>query len=258
MCIGAAISGITSIAGGAMQAGAAKDAAAAQTAAAREQLALQREMYEQTREDLGPFREGGQRSFEAWQSNFGLGPAPTWEDADGNTQTYAFNTSPGYQFAVNENLDSIEGSAAARGGLYSGATMQALGERANQLANMEFYNVQDRLFGGSQLGANAAAQQANANLSNAQMGSTSLANIGNAQAAGAVGAANAWSNTLGDLGGLFGYQSNLWGGAPQAQAAAAPTAMRASSSTFTPVMRPAPTVNSSVPPYMGAAGTGPF
>jgi len=235
MCVGAAISGITSIAGGAMQAGAAKDAAAAQQAAAQQQLALQREMWETSRADLQPFREGGETALGAWQSNFGLGPAPTWEDADGNEHTYSFQTSPGYQFAVNENLDAIEGSAAARGGLYSGAAMQALGERANQLANMEFYNVQDRLFGGAQMGANAAAQSAQANLANAQMGSTAYANMGDAQAAGAIGAANAWSNTLGDLGGLFGYQSNLWGGGgnttPQA-------AQSASLSSMRPIMNP--------------------
>jgi hypothetical protein len=254
MCMGAAISGIASIAGGAMQAGAAKDAANAQQQAAREQmelqermlqaqLGLQREMYQQTRADLGPFREGGETAFGAWQSNMGLGPAPTWTDADGNTQTYSFQTSPGYQFQVDENLSAIEGSAAARGGLYSGATMQALGERANQLANMDFYNHQDRLFGGAQLGANAAAQTgqaamqnaqmgSNAYLNNAQMGSTSLANMGDAQAAGYIGAANAWGNALGDLGGLFGYQSNLWGGAPAA------TASQPVASSMRPIMNP--------------------
>jgi len=235
MCIGAAVSGIASIAGGAMQSRAAKDAAAAQERAAQQQLELQERMWEQSRADLQPFREGGGTALSAWQSNFGLGPAPTWTDADGNTHTYSFQTSPGYQFAVKENLDAIEGSAAARGGLYSGAAMQALGERANQLANMEFYNVQDRLFGGAQLGANAAAQSANANLSNAQMGSTSYANMGDAQAAGIIGSANAWSNTLGDLGGLFGYQSNLWGGGGNATPQAA---QNASISSMRPIMNP--------------------
>jgi len=248
-------SAIASIAGGAMQAGAARRAASAQERAAQqqmelqermmeEQLALQRQMYNQPREDLGPYREAGYPAVEGANFLLGLGAAPTYTDADGNEVTYSYETSPGYEFARKENLDAIEGSAAARGGLYSGAAMQALGERANQLANLEFGNNFNRVMSVAGLGANAAGMQAQANqnnaalgtntyLNNAQMGSTSLANMGDAQAAGIIGAGNAWGNALGDLSGLWGYQQNTWGGGGSTSPAASPAP-----SPMRPIMNP--------------------
>lgn len=262
MCMaGGLISGMTSLMGSSMQAGAARDAARVQTEYGQKQLelqermlaaqlALQREMYNTGRADLGPYRRAGIPAIGAASYLVGLGNAPmvggkrlpvvdnkdgtysvggrtfdnvadaeVWsvENPEGG-RPYSFETSPGYEFAVKENLDAIEGSAAARGGLYSGATMQALGSRANELANLEFGNHFNRVMGIAGMGANAAAQTANMGmqmaqmgsnslLNNAQMGSTSLANIGDAQAAGIIGAANARASGLNDLGGLFGYMS---------------------------------------------------
>ena len=231
MCLGAAIGGVASIAQGALGASAANKAADAQTAAVQQQLALQREMYDQTRTDLAPYREAGIPAIGGANYLLGLGPAPTWEDADGNQQTYSFQTSPGYEFARDENLDAVESSAAARGGLYSGAAMQALGERANQLANLEFGNNFNRVMSVAGLGANAAAQQGNFNMANAQMGSTSYANMGDAQAAGAIGAANSWGNALGTIPGLFNYQNALG-------AYSQPAAPAAANQTMRPIMRP--------------------
>jgi len=124
------------------------------------------------------------------------------------------------------------------------------------------------------LGANAAAQTgqaamqnaqmgSNAYLNNAQMGSNSLANMGDAQAAGIIGGANAWSNTLGDLSGLFGYQSSIWDGKPASQPASQPatpsyTPMPMTPMAPTPTYAPPPVYNSYAPPYMGAPGSGPF
>jgi len=219
----------------------------------QQQLALQNEMYQTTRGDLSPYRQAGIPAIGAANYLLGLGnapmvggtPAEVVDNGDGTYSVggrefnnigaaeafavqnpvggtpYSFTTSPGYQFARKENLDAIEGSAAARGGLYSGAAMQALGERANQLANLEFGNNFNRVMSVAGLGANAAAQTgqaamqnaqmgSNSYLNNAQLGSNSLANMGDAQAAGIMGAANAWNNTLGDLSGLFGYQSKIW------------------------------------------------
>lgn len=233
----------------------------------QQQLALQDEMFQTTRGDLSPYRQAGIPAIGAANYLLGLGnapmvggtPAEVTDNGDGTYSVggrsfnnigaaeafaaqnpvggtpYAFSTSPGYEFAVKENLDAIEGSAASRGGLYSGAAMQALGERANQLANLEFGNNFNRVMSVAGLGANAAAQTGQAAMQNASLGSNSLANnaalgsnslanMGDAQAAGIIGGANAWSNTLGDLSGLFGYQSNLWGGQP-ANRAAQPAAM---------------------------------
>jgi hypothetical protein len=57
--------------------GAAKDAAKQQQQSAQQALALQREMYGQTRADLGPYREQGGQGLTALSALLGLpGPAP--------------------------------------------------------------------------------------------------------------------------------------------------------------------------------------
>jgi hypothetical protein len=248
-----------------------------------QQLALQEQMYNTGRSDLAPYRNAGIPAIGAANYLLGLGNAPmvggttpqvtsnedgtfsvggqtfdnigaaeAWaaQNPEGGTP-YAFSTTPGYQFAVKENLDAIEGSAAARGGLYSGAAMQALGERANSLANLEFGNNFNRVMSVAGLGANAAGQTAQMGMQNAQLGSNSLANdaamgsqtltgIGNAQAAGIVGAANARAAGLNDLSGLFGYMGNSWGGG-----GSTPTAASMPAPSYSPMpmtsYAPAPT-----------------
>src|SRR4051812_21488185 len=51
--------------------------------------------------------------------------------ADGNARaTGAFQAGPGYQYAVDQSLDGINRSAAARGGSIGGNTLAALSDRA--------------------------------------------------------------------------------------------------------------------------------
>lgn len=132
----------------------------------------------------------------------------------------AFRESPGYGFRRDEGLSAVEASAAARGGLYSGAAMQALQERADGLASQEWNrwlaredrereNYLTRLEGGIARGQNAASGSATINMNTAQMGANALANIGDAQASGAIGAANAWSSGIENALGSFQYMNTL-------------------------------------------------
>lgn len=70
---------VAAIAGGSSLLGAASanKAAKAQSRAADQSLALQREMYDQTREDLGGYRAAGDRALQAYLYEMGLGQAPT-------------------------------------------------------------------------------------------------------------------------------------------------------------------------------------
>lgn len=70
MAIGAAIGGSALL--GAVSS---NKAAKAQKSAANNQLALQREMYDQTRYDLSPYREGGQDAVTAQNYLLGLSAA---------------------------------------------------------------------------------------------------------------------------------------------------------------------------------------
>lgn len=65
---------------------------------------------------------------------------------EGNTRaTGAFQEGPGYRYAVDQSLDGINRSAAARGGSFGGNTLAALSDRAGNMANQEYGSWQDRL-----------------------------------------------------------------------------------------------------------------
>jgi len=220
MAIGAAIGGI---AGGLIQSRSADKATKAQTRAANNELALQRQIYDETSANFSPYREGGLNAFNAIQSEMGLGEAP--EGYGG------FQATPGYQFAVDQGTRALEGSAAAGGNLRSGATMKALQNYGQGMANQEYGNYMSRLGTLANMGQAAAGNQAAAGANFAAGAGNAMQNIGNAQSAGAIAQGNAWSGginnalgayqmaqmagtgggglTIGGAGSLFG--NNSWG-----------------------------------------------
>jgi hypothetical protein len=196
-----------SLVGGLAQASAARRAANAQTQASREQLDLQREMYDDQTRRFAPFLEGGTNALGAYNYELGLGQRP--DDWQGLSMT------PGAQFALREGRDTVESGAAMRGGLNSGATLAGLERLRMGMASQDRDNQLNRLAGLVDMGQGAAGMQAQAGNAFASMGSQSLANQGNARAAGAIGVGNALSGTMNNLAGVFGYQQQM--AQPQAQ-----------------------------------------
>lgn len=191
----------SSLAGGLAQAGAARSAQRAQERASADQLALQREMWGTTREDLSPYRQSGGNALQAYQYELGLGDAPMI----GGQQYQGIGMSPAAQFALGQGTDAIQASAAARGGLRSGNALQSLEGFRFGLAAQDRDSQLNRLAGLTDMGMGAASLNASNNNAMASMGSNALANRGNAQAAGAVGVGNAFGNMFGQLGGIYGY-----------------------------------------------------
>jgi hypothetical protein len=110
-----------------------------------------------------------------------------------------FQTSPGYDFALNQGLDQIDRRAASRGMLGSGNTNADATNYATGLANQEWNNTLNRYLPFAQLGG-------------------SLASTGATGQAGAYGgAANAWQNYGNNLA-HYGWQENT--GIGDARAAA--------------------------------------
>jgi hypothetical protein len=204
------IGAVASLGAGAMQAGAARSAARSQEAAAREQLALQTRVYDETVERFQPFREPGLNALAALNFEMGLGERP---DNYGG-----FQASPGYDWRVSQGMDAVQSSAAARGMLNSGATMSALQEQGQNLASGEYQTWMNRLAGMTDMGMGASGLQATAGANYAQGGSNALANVGNAQAAGAVGAGNAWGGAMQNMGGFLGYMQPPGGSSQPATA----------------------------------------
>lgn len=170
----------------------------AQRDGANAAINLQREMYQQGREDMQPWRQAGQDAL--GQMN----------DQRFNQQfdMNSFQKDPGYQFRMDEGMKALQASAAARGGLASGRTLKDLTRFGQDVASQEygnaynrFYDQQDRsynrLAGLAGVGQTTSGQlmQSGQNMAN-QVGQAHMG-MGNAQAAAHM---NQY-NTLANLGG---------------------------------------------------------
>ena len=139
--IGAGVSGGLGLLGSAGQASAAR--------AAQQQAQQQ---FQQQRQDLAPYREAGLAPLKAQGDLLGLNGQPAADAAMAN-----FQSSPGYQFQLDQGLRAVDSGAAASGMLRSGAALKAEQTFGQGLANTDFTNYYNRLMGLSTLGANAAA-----------------------------------------------------------------------------------------------------
>lgn len=213
------------------QQSAASQASAAQQQIADQQVALQRDIFEKQLELQKPFREAGLAGQNRLLEYLGLGgkkTAPGYgKYATAEFTPAMFQADPGYAFRMAEGMKALERSAAARGGLLSGAALKGIQRYGQDLASQEYTNAFNRyqaqrtgtlnplqsLAGTAQSGATVLGQQAGQMGSNIQnalgaLGAGQAANIiggGNAAAAGQIGIANALSGGLGQ--GLNFYQN---------------------------------------------------
>lgn len=117
-------------------------------------------------------------------------------DLTRNFTAQDFQADPGYEFRLGEGMKGIENSAAARGGLLSGAALKAAGQYNQNFASNEYQNAYNRFntnqtntynrlasLAGVGQTANSAVQSAGQNYAN-QAGAN-LIGAGNAAAAGA-------------------------------------------------------------------------
>lgn len=185
------------VASSAIGASSAKKAAKAQSQAASDDLSLQTRIYEEGVERFAPFLEGGQRGYDAYMYELGLGDAP--EGYGG------YEASPAYDFLMQQGLDDVQSSAAARGGLYSGATGTALERYRMGLAAQEQQSYLNRLGGLASQGQAAAGSQAGLGQSYAQGAGQAYGNLGAAQASGALGVGNAIQSGINTGLNLYGF-----------------------------------------------------
>ena len=130
----------------------------------------------------------------------------------GGTAYGGYEASPGYQWQLEQGQKAIDGSAAARGNVFSSGTLDRQQQMGQGLAAQDYGNHLARLMGVSSMGQNSVAQQATAAQNLGTGVSNALGSIGNAQAAGAIGKGNALSDMMGNLGGWYGYQQGANGG----------------------------------------------
>lgn len=202
--------GGASLVSGMMGSSSAKKAAKQQAAAIREATALQRQMYNTTRQDLSQYRDvGGKYMGEMDRSMPELTRTFTMSD---------FTKDPGYDFRMQEGAKALERSAAARGGLMGGAAGKAMARYGQDYASNEYSNAYNRFNNDRDQRYNKLSQMANMGLSAANMSGQAAQNYansagqmivggGNAQAASTIAGGNAWSNAIGQglqAGAMFG------------------------------------------------------
>jgi hypothetical protein len=170
--IAAGVAGAVAIGGtvltASMQAKAAKDAAKTQAESADEATQLQREMYEQQRQDIAPWRQAGVQALGGLQRMIRQGPGAPFRAPPGlDPRRFQFTpptaeslaSDPGYQFRLRAGQQALEGSAASRGGLLSGGTLRGLTEFGQQLGSQEYQQAYGRALSENQLGYGRALTQ---------------------------------------------------------------------------------------------------
>jgi hypothetical protein len=173
-------------------------AASTQAEAADRAGELQREQFERQVELQEPFRQVGLRALNKLEGAAEYTPF-------GMEQ---FQQDPGYAFRMSEGMKGIERSAAARGGLLSGATLKGIQRYGQDLGSQEYTNAFNRyqternarlnplqsLAGIGQTSTNqlVAGGQNYANAAGEAIGAA-----GQARASGYMGSANSLSGALG-------------------------------------------------------------
>lgn len=190
------------IAGGSLISGymgsqASADASSAMQDSAAMQAQVQREIYNQTREDYTPWREAGASA---------LGNMQAMLDPN-----YDFTASPDYQWRFDQGVNALDKSAAARGNLLSGRQLKAVTDFGQNIGSQEYNNRFNRLASLAGIGQIGTTGTAQAGSNYATGASNAYGNMGQARASGYLGQANAWGNALNQGMGLYGAYKGWYG-----------------------------------------------
>ncbi|WP_152536737.1 hypothetical protein [Tolumonas lignilytica] len=215
---------VASIAGGILGMDSAQSAAQTQSDAATAAANATMSMYNQNRQDLSPYRTLGQNSINPLLSAMGYNTDSSGNITGTNSnnilqQKFSFDGSnlsnnPGYQFNLQQGLNGVNASAAARGLGVSGANIKGAESYAEGLSNQyynDYYNQAkntfdtnynsaannvNRLYNLVNMGQNSSAQTAQLG-SNAQSTANNYLTSGAAAtAAGTVGSTNSLTSAI--------------------------------------------------------------
>lgn len=250
MVASAAVSAVGSVVGGVAQASGAQSAAGAQEQSAQDATNAQMQMFDTTQQNLQPYDQFGQGQFANYNNALGNYTPYTTAGANAaneitgleggsgtgvpNAQTMqnTLQALPGYQFALNQGLESTQNGFAARGLGSSGAALKGAATYATGLANQDYNNLLTGLQNTANTGlgaasglsgtiqnaintgGNAAAGVGNAAVSTGQSIGQNTVGAGNAAAASDISTGNAIGNAASGLGTsalLYNNQGGLYG-----------------------------------------------
>lgn len=206
----ALIGGAASLAGGLLSSNAASSAADAQVAAANKATKLQKEMWLKQLELQKPFYEAGLKGQEALLNYLGIGGDPNAPGYGAGMKPFDASmmySDPGYQFRLQEGVNALNKTAAARGGLMSGSALKAAERYGQDYASGEYQNAFNRYWNQrNQIlnpmqsllgqGQTTATNLGNAGQTYGANAGNTITQAGNARASGYVGGANALNSAL--------------------------------------------------------------
>jgi hypothetical protein len=217
--VAAAIGAVGAIGGAAISANGAQSAANTQAAAGNNALMWDMMSQAQTQQRQQPWVDQGTWANQQIQSGINSGRF----GGSFTGQDYLNNQDPGYAFQLNQGQQALQNSQAAGSGVLSGAALKGLIGYNQGMASTGYQNAYNRWLSSQQnaygqlhdmssLGQNAAAQVGNNGVGYANAQTNLMTGVGNAQAAGTVGAANAASGALSNGAGYYALNSMLGSG----------------------------------------------
>ena len=223
--IGAGVSAVGSVAGGIINSGSASAAAGQQQAATNESLAQQQAQFNYNQGLELPFVQNGQDAQtvqNALIGDYGTQVTPYMNQlanlGNGATAQAALAQTPGYQFTLQQGLQSTQNAAAARGLGVSGAALkgaatystgladstyqQQYSDASNNLTQAQntFSGLNNALSGEASLGENAAVGAGNQGQAATTNSTNLLTGNGNSQAASTIAQGNALSGGIANVG----------------------------------------------------------
>ena len=225
-----------------------------QVDAAREGQAAQERMFERQNELNEPFRQAGITGQNRYMELMGLGGNTGAQGYGKYARDFGmsdFQKDPGYEFRLSEGLKALDRRNSAAGmGFRGGSAYKGAARYGQDYASGEFGNAFNRyqvnrsnqlnpLASLAGMGQTATGAMSNAAGVQGQNMMNSMTDIGNAQASGRMGMANALAGGVGQginyyqnrrMMDLYGQRNNMLGGG----ASAAPIVDRTSSFTYVP------------------------
>lgn len=195
---------VGTVATSAYSANQAKKGAQAQARSYDAATAEQARQFDVIQEQQQPWMEAGKNALAELTALSGIGGQPA------NFEN--FFASPDYQFALQQGMQGVQNSAAARGGLYSGNALRAITDYGQGMASQQLGNYANRLAGIAGVGQTATNQLTGASQNYANNVGNLLVGQGNARASGIVGQGNAWVNGANQLAMLYGMGAFGGGG----------------------------------------------
>lgn len=198
------------IGGAVYSADSARKASHTQADAARNAQQIEQDQFNQSRQDLQPWQQGGQQGLNALLQYLGISQDGFDPNAAGVKPFQFSQQDPSYQWRFQQGENALLNARSALGGLGGGNTQKALTQYGQGMASQEYGNefarymqqqqaVYNKLAGLSDTGANTAGGIARLGASVADSNASLQTNIGQANAAGTLGQDRAYVNGINQL-----------------------------------------------------------